>query len=71
METATWKLTLPYVKDIDKGNLWYAPGNSNWASYQPRGVGSGERWEDGSGRKGHVYRWLIHVDVWQKSTEFC
>ena len=55
METATWKLTLPYVKDIDKGNLWYAPGNSNWASYQPRGVGSGERWEDGSGRKGHVY----------------
>jgi len=26
----------------------------------------GGRWEGGSGWGGHVYLWLIHVDVWQK-----
>ena len=32
----------------------------------------GGRWEEGSrGRRHHVYLWLIHVDVWQKPTEFC
>ena len=29
MERATWKLTLPYVKQIANGNLLYGSGNSN------------------------------------------
>ena len=44
MERVTWKLTLPYVKQIANGNLLYGSGNSTGAVYQPRGVGWGERW---------------------------
>ena len=29
MERVTWKLTLPYVKQITNGNLLYGSGNSN------------------------------------------
>ena len=29
MQRVTWKLILPYVKQIAKGNLLYGSGNSN------------------------------------------
>ena len=29
MERVTWKLILPYVKEMAKGNLLYGSGNSN------------------------------------------
>jgi len=32
-------------------------------------VGWGKRWEGISRERVHV--WLIHVDVWQKPTEYC
>jgi len=32
MERVTWKLTLPYVKEIANGNLLYGSGNSNRGS---------------------------------------
>ena len=32
MERVTWKLTLPYVKQIANGNLLYGSGNSNRGS---------------------------------------
>ena len=32
MERITWKLTLPYVKQIAKRNLLYGSGNSNRGS---------------------------------------
>ena len=32
MERVTWKLTLPYVKQITNGNLLYGSGNSNRGS---------------------------------------
>ena len=32
MERVTWKLTLPYVKQIASGNLLYGSGNSNSCS---------------------------------------
>ena len=32
MERVTWKLTLPYVKQIANRNLLYGPGNSNRGS---------------------------------------
>ena len=41
MERVTWKLSLPYVKQIASGNLPYGSGNSNRALYQSRGVGDG------------------------------
>ena len=42
------------------------------ALYQPRRVGWGGRWEGGSRGRGYmVYLWLIHVEVWQKTTKFC
>ena len=31
-ERVTWKLTLPYVKQIANGNLLYGSGNSNRVS---------------------------------------
>jgi len=32
MERVTWKLPLPYAKQIAKGNLLYGSGNSNRGS---------------------------------------
>ena len=32
MERITWKLVLPYVKELANGNLLYGPGNSNRGS---------------------------------------
>ena len=41
------------------------------ALYQPRWVGWGGKWEGGSKGRRCVYLWLIHVEVWQKTTKFC
>ena len=38
---------------------------------RPRGMGWGRRWEGGSGWGTHVNPWLIHVNVWQKSLQYC
>ena len=48
MERVTWKLTLPYVKQIANGNLLYGSGNQTVALYQSRGVVLGRRWEGSS-----------------------
>ena len=32
------------------------------------GVGGGKEVQEGGA---HVYLWLIHVDVWQKQTQYC
>ena len=53
-ERITWKLTLPYVKEIANRNLLYGSGNSG-APYQPRGVGWGGRWEGDSKVRGYMY----------------
>ena len=72
MKRVTWKLTLPYVKQIANGNLLYDSGNSIWGyvtTYRGeigREVGGRFKMEGT-----YVYLWLIHVDVWQKSTQFC
>ena len=34
-------------------------------------MGWGGRWEGGSGWGTHVNPWLIHVNVWQKSLQYC
>ena len=39
---------------------------------QPRGMGWRGRWEGDSGLGGHMYNlWPIHVDVWQKPSQYC
>ena len=54
VERVTWKLTLPYVKQIANGHLLYGSGNSG-SLYQSREVGRGRRWEGGSKRRGYMY----------------
>ena len=64
MERVTWKLTLPYVKQIANGNLLYGSGNSNRGSVSISRGGMG--WEMGGRfkREGiYVYLWQIHIEV--------
>ena len=37
----------------------------------PRGMGWGGRQERGSGWGTHVNPWLIHINVWQKTLQYC
>ena len=55
MERVTWKLTLPYVKQIANGNSCMAQETQTGALYQPRGVGWGGRQEGGSKGRGYMY----------------
>ena len=48
MERVTLKLTLPYVKEIDNGNLLYDSVNLNWGSVTARRGGKGK---EGSGKE--------------------
>ena len=64
METVTWKLSLPYAKQIANGNFLYDSGNSNRGSVSSY---RGDMWREMEGRFKRegtcVYLWLIHVDV--------
>ena len=66
-----WKLIIPYVKQITNGNLLYDSGNSNWGLVTTQRVGMGREvggiftWEGI-----WVNLWLVHVDVWQKPTQY-
>ena len=63
---------LPYVKQRASGNLQYDTGGSDWCSVTFQRGGTG--WEMGGRfmREGiYVYLWLTHVDVQQKSTQYC
>ena len=72
MERVIWKLTLPYVKQIANGNLWYGSGNSNRGSVSTQRGGMGREMGGRFKRKGiYVYLWLIHVEVCQKTTKLC
>ena len=53
-------------------NLLYDSGSSNPVLCDnPEAVGWGGRWKGRSeGRGPNIYLWLIHVDVWQKSTKY-
>ena len=47
MERVTWKLTLPYVKQIANGNLLYGSGNSNRGSVSNQMGGMGREVQEG------------------------
>ena len=72
MERVTWKLTLPYVKQIANGNLLYGSENSNRGSVSTKRDGMARKMGGSFKREGiYVYLWLIHVEVSQKTTQFC
>ena len=62
--------TLPYVKWIGSRNLLHDSGSWRWD-----GLGGGRENQEGvclcTYRYTDVYLWLIHVDVWQKPTQYC
>ena len=71
-ERLKWKLTIPHVKQIARGNLPCDSGNSNRGSVTGWRLGWAGRWEGGAGRREHGYSlWLLIVAVWQKTTTFC
>ena len=59
---------LSYVKQIANGNLLQDSGNSNWGSVTRQRAGIGKEVKGILKREG---RQLIHVDVWQKTTQYC
>ena len=64
-----WNIYIPYVKQRASGNLLYEAGSSIWCS-----VSRGIWWEVGERfkREGtYVHLWVIHVNVWQKATQYC
>ena len=64
METVTWKLTLPYVKEIASGNLLYDSRNSNRGSMATQRGRMGREMGAKFKREGiYVYLWLIHFEV--------
>ena len=64
MERVTWKLTLPYVKQIANRNLLYGSGNSNRGSVSTQRGGMGREMGGRFKREGiYVYLWLIQVKV--------
>ena len=66
--------TLPCVKQIGSGSLLYDAGNEPKAGAlrQPRGWEGkvGGRWAQEGGDM-YLCLWLIHVDVWQRPTQYC
>ena len=65
---------LPYVKEIAGGSLLYDSGSSNpmlcddLEGWGEEGCEVGGRFE----REGaYSCLWLIHVDIWQKPTQYC
>ena len=55
MERVTWKLTLPYVKQMANGNWLYAQETQTGALYQPRELGWERRGDGGSKWSGYMY----------------
>ena len=55
------------IDDQCKFDAWSKAPNVG-ALGQPRGLGWGGRFRIGGI---HVYLWLIHVDIWQKPSQYC
>ena len=75
LERSVETYTSPYVKQTASENLLYDAESSAWCSVTTSGVGwGGMGWEVGGRFKKEgtcVYLWLIHVDVWQRLTQYC
>ena len=64
MERVTWKLILPYVKQIANGNLLYGSGSLNRGSVSTQRGGMGREMGGSFKREEtYVYLWLTHTEV--------
>ena len=64
VERVTWKLTLPYLKQIANWYLLYGSGNSNRASVSTQRGEMGREMGGRFKREGiYVCLWVIHVQV--------
>ena len=59
------------MKQITSPGWMHETSAQGWALGRPRGLGWGGKWEGESGWGTHVNSWLIHVNVWQKSLQYC
>ena len=66
-----WKLTLPYIKYTANGNLLYHLELKQGLCNNSEGWDGRETWGRFEREGIYVYLWLIHADVWQKTTHFC
>ena len=70
-ESSMETYTLPYVNQRANGNLLYDSGNPNQCSVKIYMGGNGQEVEGNLKIEwANVFLWLIHVDVWQKSTQY-
>ena len=60
---------LSYVQQIASPGLMHETGC--WCTGMTLRDGMGGRGEGGSGWEPHVHPWLIHVNVWQKPSQYC
>ena len=63
MERLTWKLTIPYVRQIVNENLLYDSGNSNRGSVTILKGGVGREMGRPRRKGTWVYLWLILVGI--------
>ena len=64
--------TLPQVKEIANGNLLNDSGNSDLGSVTIQRGGKGLEAGGKVKMEGtYVHLWQIHIDVWQKSNQYC
>ena len=63
MERVTWKLTLPYVKQVANGNLPYGSGKSKKLCINLEGWKCREMVGRFKREGIYLYLWLIHAEV--------
>ena len=63
--------TYTTISKTANGNLLCDSGNSNRSSVTTYGSGMGREMGGRIKREGtYMYLWLIHFDIWQKTTQF-
>ena len=72
-ESSRKAYTLPYIKQIAKGNLLFDSGNSNWGSVTTWRGGKGwEMWGSFKRERSYVHLWLIHgLPTWLTGKSIC
>ena len=69
---AEQRVTGKHVKQIVSEDLLCNSGNSNWGSVTTQNGWMGREVARSFQReRTYVYLWLIHVDVWQKPSQYC
>ena len=59
------------MKQITSPGWMHETSAQGWCTGMTQRDGVEGRWEAGSGWRTHVNPWLIHVNVWQKTLQYC